>query len=48
MPSGTDELADFTVVVKKVQELVLPELDDAWVQENRRLRVRRGVRGGPA
>jgi trigger factor len=33
-PSGTEEPADFTVVVKKVQELVLPELDDAWVQEN--------------
>jgi len=33
-PTGTDEPADFAVEVKKVQELVLPELDDAWVAEN--------------
>ena len=33
-PSGTEEPADFTVAVKKVQELVLPELTDEWVEEN--------------
>jgi trigger factor len=33
-PSGTDEPADFTVDVKKVQELQLPELTDEWVSEN--------------
>jgi len=33
-PTGTDEPAAFAVEVKKVQELVLPELDDAWVAEN--------------
>ena len=33
-PSGTDEAADFTVNVKKVQELQLPELTDEWVSEN--------------
>ena len=33
-PSGTEEDADFTVTVKKVQALVLPELTDEWVQEN--------------
>ncbi len=33
-PSGTEDEADFTVTVKKVQELVLPELTDDWVQEN--------------
>ncbi len=33
-PKGTEEPADFTVTVKAVQELVAPELDDAWVEEN--------------
>jgi trigger factor len=33
-PRGTEEPADFSLTVKKVQELVLPELDDAWVEEN--------------
>ena len=33
-PTGTEEPADFTVAVKKVQELVLPELTDEWVAEN--------------
>jgi trigger factor len=33
-PSGTTEEADFTVVVKNVQELVLPEVSDAWVAEH--------------
>lgn len=33
-PKGTDEAADFTVVVKAVQELVVPELTDEWVGEN--------------
>ena len=33
-PSGTEEPADFTCTVKKVQELVLPELTDEWVAEN--------------
>jgi trigger factor len=32
-PSGTEEPADFTVTVKKVQELVLPELTDEWVAD---------------
>ena len=31
---GTEEPADFAVAVKKVQELVLPELTDEWVGEN--------------
>lgn len=34
VPSGTEDDADFTVSVKKVQELVLPDLTDEWVQEN--------------
>jgi trigger factor len=34
VPSGTDEPAEFAVAVKKVQELVLPELTDEWVAEN--------------
>jgi trigger factor len=34
MPSGTDFQADFDITVKKVEELVLPELTDAWVDEN--------------
>lgn len=33
-PSGTTGEAEFTVEVKKVQSLVLPELTDEWVQEN--------------
>ncbi len=33
-PSGTDFLADFAVEVTKLQELVLPELTDNWVDEN--------------
>jgi trigger factor len=33
-PKGTDEPADFTVTVKAVQELALPELTDEWVSEN--------------
>jgi trigger factor len=33
-PSGTADPADFQVVVKKAQELHLPELTDEWVQEN--------------
>jgi trigger factor len=33
-PSGTEEPADFTVAVKKVQELLLPELTDEWIEEN--------------
>ncbi|MCU1501562.1 MAG: tig [Ilumatobacteraceae bacterium] len=34
VPNGTSEEADFTVNVEKVQEMVLPEVDDAWVSEN--------------
>src|SRR4051812_18631370 len=33
-PTGTEEPADFTVSVKKLQELVVPELTDEWVAEN--------------
>jgi trigger factor len=33
-PKGTDEPADFTVKVKSVQELVLPEATDEWVADN--------------
>ena len=33
-PSGTEEPADFEVTINAVQELVLPALDDAWVNEN--------------
>lgn len=33
-PKQTDESADFTVVVTKVQELVAPELTDEWVADN--------------
>ena len=33
-PTGTTEAADFTVAVKNVQEMQLPELTDAWVSEN--------------
>src|SRR5690606_13542876 len=34
VPNGTSEAADFTVKVTKVQEIVLPELTDEWVEEN--------------
>ena len=34
VPSGTEEPADFTVAVKKVQTLVPPELTDEWVGDN--------------
>ena len=33
-PSGTQEAADFAVTLTSVQELVVPELSDAWVAEN--------------
>ncbi len=33
-PSGTSEPADFTVTLTAVQQLVLPELDDSWVENN--------------
>jgi trigger factor len=33
-PNGTEEPADFTVHVKKVQEIAVPELTDEWVDEN--------------
>ena len=33
-PNGTEEPADFEVQVVKVQEMVLPELTDQWVDEN--------------
>ena len=33
-PKGTEEPADFTVKVKSVQTLALPELTDDWVSEN--------------
>jgi trigger factor len=33
-PNGTNEAADFKVAVKQVQEVVLPELTDEWVEEN--------------
>jgi trigger factor len=33
-PSGTEEPADFEITLKNVQELVLPDLTDEWVQEN--------------
>lgn len=33
-PSGTDTPADFEVTVTAVQELVVADLDDAWVSEN--------------
>ena len=33
-PNGTDEPADFEVTVTNVQEMVLPELTDEWVDEN--------------
>lgn len=33
-PSGMEEPADFSVTVKRVQEMELPELTDAWVDEH--------------
>ncbi|MEX1106232.1 MAG: trigger factor [Ilumatobacteraceae bacterium] len=33
-PNGTSEPADFVVSVKNVQEMVLPDLTDEWVDEN--------------
>ncbi len=33
-PNGTAEPADFAVTVSNVQEMVLPELTDVWVDEN--------------
>ena len=33
-PNGTEEAADFEVTISKVQELILPELDDEWVDSN--------------
>ncbi|MCU0259391.1 MAG: trigger factor [Ilumatobacteraceae bacterium] len=33
-PKGTEEPADFVVKVTKVQELVLPDLDDEWVGDH--------------
>jgi trigger factor len=33
-PKGTEEAADFTVAVKSVQALELPEATDQWVSEN--------------
>jgi trigger factor len=33
-PNGTEEPADFEVHVEKVQEMVLPDMTDAWVDEN--------------
>ena len=34
VPNGTEEAADFSVTVNKVQTLQLPELTDSWVAEN--------------
>ncbi|MFT3854107.1 MAG: trigger factor [Ilumatobacteraceae bacterium] len=34
VPNGTSEEADFTVLVQQVQEVVLPEVTDEWVDEN--------------
>ena len=34
VPNGTEEEADFVVVVNRVQTLEIPELTDAWVAEN--------------
>ncbi len=33
-PNGNDTEAEFEVKISKVQEMVLPELDDTWVDEN--------------
>lgn len=34
VPNGSEESADFVVKVVKIQEMVVPEVDDAWVAEN--------------
>lgn len=34
IPKGTEEEADFTVKVTAVKSLVLPDVDDQWVEEN--------------
>lgn len=34
VPNGSEEAADFTVKVVKVQEIVVPEVDDEWVAQN--------------
>ncbi|MEO5900124.1 MAG: trigger factor [Ilumatobacteraceae bacterium] len=34
VPNGTTDEAEFTVTVEKVQEMVLPDVDDAWVSDN--------------
>lgn len=34
VPKGTEEEADFTVKLTAVKSLALPEVDDAWVEEN--------------
>jgi trigger factor len=34
IPNGTEEPADFEVTITRVQEMVLPELTDEWVDEN--------------
>ncbi len=33
-PNGTEQAADFEVTVSNVQEMVLPDLTDEWVDEN--------------
>jgi trigger factor len=34
VPNGNEEPADFEVTISRVQEMVLPELTDEWVDEN--------------
>ena len=34
IPNGTEEPADFEVTINKVQELILPEFNDEWVDSN--------------
>lgn len=34
VPNGTDDAADLTIEVQRVQELVLPEVTDEWVAEH--------------
>ena len=34
IPNGTEEPADFAVTITRVQEMVLPELTDEWVDNN--------------
>jgi trigger factor len=33
-PNGTQDVADITITVKKIQEMVLDELNDEWVSSN--------------